>query len=521
VITDLVLVHGFWSSPATWDRLAARIRDEPELRGLNVHRFGYPSPRLRLPGQPSRIPDYDDIAQTFPAFLEAHLTGDANVAIVTHSQGGLILQRFLAWMLSEGRGRDLVRIRLIIMLSCPNEGSEYLRSIRAVLKFNSQPQAKSLRVLDADVSAARRIVLRQIINSTAVDERNCPIPFYVYSGSSDNVVRRASGQSVFPHAGVLPGDHLSILDPDAPGSLTLSALKQHLLTPAAESKPTAGRVQGPAELPVSFDAELAGLDRNRASRETASTAPDQAPVKAVHDLKSEVITLKFDTLGDLIADAGLPILEDYEADLNRGFLDGYIFTENQLTLLNPPAHERLTVNFYQDGRRSDQRRVREMEDWYARGTVALLNLLFSGARQTSYAWRSIYWFNRAVRHLHVTIMRASLPEYLRGGGYGEGFSPGPLGGVTAEVESFYGESMIRVNLWDPANPDESIQCLFPRTGAAGSWFTQHPLSPGEYYPRHFSPTEYYEFLIPQMMLRHIAQHGKLISDFKKYNIGAA
>ena len=52
--------------------------------------------------------------------------------MVTHSQGGLILQRYLAWMLGEGRGRELTTIRLIVTLSCPNEGSEYLSSIRAV-----------------------------------------------------------------------------------------------------------------------------------------------------------------------------------------------------------------------------------------------------------------------------------------------------------------------------------------------------------------------------------------------------
>jgi hypothetical protein len=203
--------------------------EDPGLEGLRIHCFGYPSPKFRLPGLPSRIPDYDDIAQTLPIFLETRVPyPGARVAIVTHSQGGLILQRFLAWMLSEGRGRDLARIRLIVMLACPNEGSEYFRSIRATMGFGSHPQAKALRVLDTDVSEARRIVLRQIINATVLDERHCPIPFYVYSGASDNVVRRESAQSVFPNTGVLPGDHFTILDPDDPGSLTLPVLKLFL-----------------------------------------------------------------------------------------------------------------------------------------------------------------------------------------------------------------------------------------------------------------------------------------------------
>jgi pimeloyl-ACP methyl ester carboxylesterase len=237
MITDLVLIHGFWSSSATWDRLAARIQQEPELSRLNLHRFGYRSPKLRFTGLPSRIPDYDDIAQTLSGFLEAQISDAATVAVVTHSQGGLILQRYLAWMLSEGRGRDLQSIRLIVLLACPNEGSEYLGSIRAAAGFVRHPQAKALRVLNDDVGEARRIVSRQIINADTVDDRHCPIPFYVYSGDSDNVVRRTSAQSNFPHVGVLPGNHFSILDPAAPGSLTFEVLKRHLSTP--DSPPSA------------------------------------------------------------------------------------------------------------------------------------------------------------------------------------------------------------------------------------------------------------------------------------------
>jgi pimeloyl-ACP methyl ester carboxylesterase len=226
---DLVLIHGFWSSPATWDRLIARLREDTDLAGLRIHAFGYESPKLRLPGSPTRIPDYNDIAQSLRPYLAAEVRGGAGVAVVTHSQGGLILQRYLAWMLAEGRGRELPMIRLIVMLSCPNEGSEYLRSIRAVAGFGRHPQAGQLDVLTREVGEARRVVLLQVINATTVDDRHCPIPVYVYSGRTDNVVLREAAQSVFPNAEVLPGDHFSILDPDAPGNLTFAELKRRLL----------------------------------------------------------------------------------------------------------------------------------------------------------------------------------------------------------------------------------------------------------------------------------------------------
>lgn len=225
---DLVLIHGILSSPRTWDKLIQRFKADDELQGLGIHSFGYPSPALpRGPLARTRTPGYDDIAQSLPAFLESHTT-QGNTAIVTHSQGGLILQRYLAWMLSEGRGRELADIKLIVMLACPNEGSEYLRSIRKRARFNRHPQGKNLDVLNTDIAATRRLVTDRIDRATRVSDYKCPIPIYVYSGMSDGIVDRTSAQSYFRNAKVLPGDHSSILDPEAAGSLTFPILKRHL-----------------------------------------------------------------------------------------------------------------------------------------------------------------------------------------------------------------------------------------------------------------------------------------------------
>lgn len=227
---DLVLVHGFWSSSATWDRLTTKLLNDQELTGLRVHRFGYESPKLSRWWRPTvRIPDYDDIAQSIPAYLHAHTWPDAPLVFVTHSQGGLIVQRFLAWMLNEGRGRELARVRLLVLLACPNEGSEFADSIREIAGYNRHPQAGELRVLSQHAGQARRTVLAQIVNASSVDERHCPIPLYVFAGRSDNVVSRQSAQSVFPAAEVLPGDHSSILNTDDPGNLTYPTVKRLLL----------------------------------------------------------------------------------------------------------------------------------------------------------------------------------------------------------------------------------------------------------------------------------------------------
>ena len=153
--------------------------------------------------------------------------------IATHSQGGLILQRFLTWMLHQGRGRELARIRSIVTLACPNGGSEYLRSLRHVLGFGRHAQAGNLEVLNRQIADTQRSVLKHIVNATVVDDHHCRIPFHVYAGNSDKVVTAASAQGAFPEASTLAGNHFSILDPTAPGNRTAQTVKYHILADSA------------------------------------------------------------------------------------------------------------------------------------------------------------------------------------------------------------------------------------------------------------------------------------------------
>jgi pimeloyl-ACP methyl ester carboxylesterase len=229
--TTLITIHGFWSSPATWDRLDAVWSADERLRGVQIHPFGYPSPKKpRMVFSPSRIPDYDDIAQTFVTEYAVELADAPAVAIVTHSQGGLVLQRFLAWMVQQGRARELARIVSVVMLVCPNNGSDYVRSLRHALGYRRHPQAGSLELLDKQVADAQRTVLQRIVNATRVDDgHECRIPFHVYAGASDRVVVAASAQAAFPGALTLGGNHFSILDPAAPGNRTAEAVTHHLV----------------------------------------------------------------------------------------------------------------------------------------------------------------------------------------------------------------------------------------------------------------------------------------------------
>lgn len=227
----LVTIHGLWSSAATWEQLNAIWYADEQLRGLRIHPFSYPSPKKpRLPFSATRVPDYDDVAQTLATWYKVRLAEERDIAIVTHSQGGLILQRFLIRMLHDGHGRELARIRSVVMLNCPNSGSEYLRSVRHFLGFRYHPQIGSLKIHDKQVADTQRTVLQRVVNAAGVDDYQCRIPFHVYAGNTDKIVNAASAQGAFPGCSVLAGDHFSVLDPAAPGNSTAETVKYHILT---------------------------------------------------------------------------------------------------------------------------------------------------------------------------------------------------------------------------------------------------------------------------------------------------
>ncbi|MEU1684151.1 alpha/beta hydrolase [Micromonospora sp. NPDC005707] len=225
---DAVFVHGLWSSSDTWRPLAQRITSDPELIGLRLRYFDYPSPKLSPRVTPRRVPGFRDLGQLFATYLRAQV-GRRPAVIVTHSQGGLVVQRFLAWMLNEGRGQELAHIRAIAMLACPHDGSNYMYRVRQLLNLRRHPQIRDLETLNIDVNDAQRVVLRQVVFATQTTSRDCPIPVYVYAGAEDRIVPPASAQGNFPQVEMLAGDHFTVLRPDDGGYLTFPSLKQMML----------------------------------------------------------------------------------------------------------------------------------------------------------------------------------------------------------------------------------------------------------------------------------------------------
>ncbi|MFF4835183.1 hypothetical protein [Streptomyces sp. NPDC001315] len=252
-----VFVHGLFSSSAVWAPFQELLASDPDLNAVETLSFSYTSrPASFSPLR--RIPSFDDVADNLRGFLEVDARDFDNLVLVSHSQGGLVVQRYLARMLGEGRGSELARIRRVVLFACPNLGSELALTLRRAVWWGRHPQEHQLRPITAAVTEAQRAVVTRIDHAKAVAPDTCPIAITAYAGDADNIVKPASARSVFRDVGVLPGDHFTIVRPDSLEHRSYTALKRLLLTDpdtwhqsaATDSEPDDGTaVGGPRPTP--------------------------------------------------------------------------------------------------------------------------------------------------------------------------------------------------------------------------------------------------------------------------------
>ncbi|MEH6374509.1 hypothetical protein V7793_09250 [Streptomyces sp. KLMMK] len=281
-----VFVHGLFSTSDTWKCIDNLIGSDPELSALTLLKFDYASPKYIF-NPLRRVPDFDVLADSLQTFLEVEAKNYSKLAIISHSQGGLIVQRFLARMVSNARGEDLARIKRVIMFACPNSGSEIFLLARKSLKIWRHPQERELRPINEPVTNAHKAVINRIIHAQTVASDRCPITIRAYAGDLDKIVTPTSARSVFPDTGVIPGDHFSIIRPDSHSHRTYTTLKDNLIAalvldsdslPASATLPSSGQSGAPVPLravqgeqsPTPTSSEELGSHHQPASEPTQS-----------------------------------------------------------------------------------------------------------------------------------------------------------------------------------------------------------------------------------------------------------
>jgi Alpha/beta hydrolase family len=230
----IVFVHGINPSSDTWRPLLTLLKADDNLAGISFVTFDYSSPVITI-SPLKAIPDYDLLAVSLETFLDLELPSGGDIMFVCHSQGGLIVQRFLAKLLLDpDRSEELQRIRSVVFFACPNSGSQIFATVRRVagLVFKN-PQERSLHPLDERVAAAQRTILHRLVYGRQYPD----ITLYFYAGESDNTVRPTSAQGPFPKLGVLPGDHFTVIQPESASDRVYRVLKARILEAAHLESP--------------------------------------------------------------------------------------------------------------------------------------------------------------------------------------------------------------------------------------------------------------------------------------------
>jgi pimeloyl-ACP methyl ester carboxylesterase len=283
----VAFVHGLFSGEQAWDpMLSVSATDEWFRRSVAVERFGYATPLLRT-SPLRRIPDLADIASSLREWLRG-LRAGGPVVIVTHSMGGLVVQRFLADRVRAGRLDELSGIAGVVMFACPNQGSEIFRTLRRSMPFWQHPQERQLRPLNAEVTAAQQVVLERIVHAASAEAPGRHIPIWAFAGESDGVVLSQSATFVFDdeYCFTVPGDHSSIIRPQSTADRSYTAMKravqealaQHAAA-AAEADPAA--TTGAAQPTSAATAEPASTAAAAQATSTAGAAqPTPSPRRA-------------------------------------------------------------------------------------------------------------------------------------------------------------------------------------------------------------------------------------------------
>lgn len=243
----VVFVHGIFGSVATWGRFPDLLAHDPWIRThFDLAFFTYSStPRF---GLRKAVPTIDALAQNLDNFLATRTREYARVVLVGHSQGGLIIQCFLARMVERGRAEELARIRRVILFACPNTGSEFALSLRRGLgrlggwmpvlgNLINHAQEKTLRPYDEYIARNRSIAMNQVFRAEKFDTSHCPIAVVACAGTEDPIVTGASAHDTFGITRMLSGDHASLVKPATTSDECYEVLRQELEIALAEPIP--------------------------------------------------------------------------------------------------------------------------------------------------------------------------------------------------------------------------------------------------------------------------------------------
>ncbi len=219
----VVFVHGFTGSPnKTWGLFPQLLREDPELTGVDVWVWDYPTSLLQ------QNPSIEEIGQSLRTELGERFSTHKVIYLVGHSMGGLVIQSMITEELKQGRAYNLKRIKHIILFGTPNRGAQ----VPELLKINSQ--LKQLSINSSHIETLLNEWVNRVYNpniQTGDENSKLRIPVTAAAGLQDHFVTPESAKSFFrdPEPIVVPGDHSTMKEPHDREALAYLVVKRRIL----------------------------------------------------------------------------------------------------------------------------------------------------------------------------------------------------------------------------------------------------------------------------------------------------
>lgn len=219
----IIFIHGFyWDLERTWGVFPRYLVEDSRLDAWDVFSIGYDTSLLPDIGLWSASPPLDRLAQLLRTNASERYGRYQTLAFVAHSMGGLVLQRALVDDRAFAR-----RVSHVAMFGAPSNGLVRAAYLRFWKRQIADMTARSPFILDL-----RRRWRRQIGEAPT-------FRLVVAAGDKDEFVPASSSLTPFPEAqqAVVPGDHLTIVNPRSAGDLSVRLVIRHLLGDAAPAGP--------------------------------------------------------------------------------------------------------------------------------------------------------------------------------------------------------------------------------------------------------------------------------------------
>jgi len=228
----VLFVHGFGSSSKCWSRLLELLGADDRITSrYELRTWDYPTHWFGL-NPLTRIPRLQEIGRSLADEIDSPSYRGRPLTLVGHSQGGLVILSYLSDTLANGEGSKLRALRQALLVATPCEGSTTASGLRGLAsKVFSNPQERTLRVLDPEIADIRSAVDKRIVATTADSDTSWRVPIHAFSGLQDNVVPEASARGPFESVRRVPGDHFSILTPADASDRRYTELVEPLLDP--------------------------------------------------------------------------------------------------------------------------------------------------------------------------------------------------------------------------------------------------------------------------------------------------